>query len=266
MAVAGKGADAVTVKITLTTPTVNPGVVLETRLTASLIADGAGKPDSTLTTTLWIFPPDPFTDRTKWLKELAIIVFAPDDKSPTVKAFEALKIPHDVVRARAKLADAEGMVIVGSGVSFKEEKGLADALLQCARRGRRCLCLAAIEGSFPLPGSADDGKPPAILTLQRHAIIRQLDKRLDSGTWNGKNLLTHSIHVITKDGDPACEIQENSKGWPWLQTEFDGGGKLIFCQFALLKHWDASPAPRYLFARILETLTPTEEITQPKKD
>ena len=43
-----------------------------------------------------------------------------------------------------------------------------------------------------------------------------------------------------------------------------GGGKLIFCQFALLKHWDASPTPRYLFARILETLSPIEDVVQPK--
>src|SRR5262249_27383195 len=62
MAVAGKGAEVALVKVALNTPSVNPGVVLETRLTVALIADGADKPDSTLTTTLWIFPTEPFAN------------------------------------------------------------------------------------------------------------------------------------------------------------------------------------------------------------
>jgi hypothetical protein len=265
-AVAGKGAEAAVVRLTLTTPAVNPGVVLETRLSVALVADGADKPDATLTTTLWIFPPDPFVNRRQWLKDFDIVVFDANKKSKTAEAFEALKIPHVVVRDVGQLGDRNaGLIVVGEGASFKEERGLAEALAPLARRGCQVVCLAASEGSVPLPGAGADGNPPASVTFQRQAIIRQLDKRLDPQHWGGKGpLLTHSLHLAAKDGDVIADVQDNAKGWPWLQADFAGGGKLIFCEFALLKHWDASPTPRYLFARMLESLSPTQAAIEPK--
>ncbi len=61
-----------------------------------------------------------------------------------------------------------------------------------------------------------------------------------------------------------AEVQADSKGWPWVEVEYVDGGKLIFCQFELSRHWDDCPTPRYLFARILESLSASQENMETK--
>jgi hypothetical protein len=251
--VVGKGAGPSIVKLLLETPEVKPGVVLEAKLELTLSGSG----EATSTRKIHIYPTDPFVNRTQWLKDLGLVVFDSSDKSKTVDALEALKIPHERIKDVDKLGDRkEGVIIVAEGISFKEEPGLAETLVQLAQRGCKVVCLAAGEGSFTLPGIGANDNAPEALTFHRNGVIRQLDKRLDGNFWSSKGpLVSHTLHFTPEDGKVSAEIQANTKGWGWVEVESVAGGKLIFCQFALLRHWDASPTPRYLFARILESLT-----------
>ena len=174
------------------------------------------------------------------------MVFDPNDKSKTVEALEALKVPHERIKQVDKLADQkEGIVIVGEGVSFKDERGLAEALVQLAQRGCKVICLAVEDGSFALPGIGSDAISQAGLTFRRNGVIRQLDKRLDPERWGSKgSLFAHSLHLASDDGKVLAEVQADSKGWPWVEVEYVDGGKLIFCQFELSRHWDDCPTPR----------------------
>ncbi len=176
-AVAGKGAGPAVVKLTIETPPVKPGAVLEARLELSLYGNAQKTPEAELKRKIYIFPPDPFVARMDWLKDLKLVVFDPNDKSKTVEALEALKVPHERIKQVDKLADQkEGIVIVGEGVSFKDERGLAEALVQLAQRGCKVICLAVEDGSFALPGIGSDAISQAGLTFRRNGVIRQLEQ------------------------------------------------------------------------------------------
>jgi hypothetical protein len=252
MADAGK---PITIKVPLETPSLNPGVAVKARLVISAYADGKNARVAAFEKTMWIFHADPFANRAEWLKELKISLYDSDGGGKTSKMLKNLKVPYDEVRNIAGVQD--GVLLVAEGVSFKEEPGLADELLKAASRGVPVLCLAPSGGTFPVP-TADDGLPtPGSFLLRRHDIIAKLDKRLDANAWAPDNrVVASSLTIKAEEGKVIGEIQEAGKGWSWLQVDFpDKNGRLVLCGFAVVRHWDAGPTPRYLFARLLEHVT-----------
>jgi hypothetical protein len=263
VAVTGKAAP-VRVSFMLDTPEVKPNAILEAQLELSLFGKAAEKPEATLTRKLYLFPVNPFVDRVEWLKELRLVVFDSDPRSRTVAALESLRIPHEWVKEVDRLTDRkEGIILVGEGVSFKEERGLSEALVQLAHRGRKVLCLAAVEGGFSVPGIGTNENAPRGLRFQRNAVIRRFDKRLDPDYWSSKGpLVSHSVHFVPEDGAVIANVKADAVGWPWIEIESANGGTLIFCQFSLMRHWDSSPTPRYLLSHILDSLSPVKENTK----
>jgi hypothetical protein len=56
----------------------------------------------------------------------------------------------------------------------------------------------------------------------------------------------------------VAAVVNGAGGWCWLEMTFpQGKGKLMLCGFALIEGWDAGPTPRFLFARLLELLSPS---------
>lgn len=253
-------------KVPLTTPDVKDGVILPTRLSVFLVADGKSAPEATLDIDLFIFPSDPFVERTQWLQDLKISLWDPDPKTRTAAAFKDLKIPFDeAVNVNALAAVKEGMLIVGEGASFKEEPALGETLLQAAGRGLPVLCLAPAEGSLPWPAARGEGPLPVSVTLRRQDIIRQLDKRLDAQAWSADGkVIVAAFDVKAVEGKVLAEFAGQS-GWPWLELEYSGKGRLVVCGFAFVQHWQTSPTPRYLLARLFEHLTLDREKESPPK-
>ena len=246
------------VKISLQTPPVNAGVVLEARLAVSVYADGQNKAVAVFEKTMWIYPPDPFFERRKWLKELDIVLYDQDPKSKTGEILRNLKVPFEEIRNAAALADLKkGVLLVGEGTSFQEEAGLVEALIQAAGRGMPVLCLAPSAGTFPIPQMENGPTAPGSLFLQRQDIIRKLDKRLDAAGWAPDNqVVASSLALKAEDGKVVGDIRKGDKGWPWLQLDYPRTkGRLVLCGFALIDKWEASPTPRYLLARLLEHVT-----------
>jgi hypothetical protein len=249
------GAKPAPVKISLQMPPVNAGVVLEARLVVSVYADGQSKAATVFEKTMWIYPPDPFANRKKWLEELEITLYDPDSKSKTAEMLRGLKVPFEEIRNSAALGDVKkGLLLVGEGASFQEEAGLAEALVQAAGRGLPVLCLAPSAGTFPIPQKEKGPTSPGSLFFQNQDIIRKLDKRLDAVGWAPDNQVVASSLILgAEDGKVVGTILEGDKGWSWLQLDYPSTkGRLILCGFALTRQWDAGPAPRYLLARLLE--------------
>jgi hypothetical protein len=247
-------------KIPLVIPPLHPGVVLQAQLTVSVLADG--KPEAVFEKTMWIFPTDPFVHRMKWLEELKIALFDPDPKSRTAEALKSLKVPFEEVRNPAALSELkEGLVLVGEGVSFKDEPALAEALVQAASRGLAVLCLAPSAGMLPLPGADNDLPAPGTFVLHRQDIIARLDKRLDAHAWAPDNqVLASSLVHRAEEGKVVGEMVGGAKGWPWLQVDYPGTkGRLVLCGFGIISRWESSPTPRFLFARLLEHMTDREK-------
>jgi hypothetical protein len=243
-------------KFTLDVPAVNPGVVLKAHLAVSLV-DANGSVKATHEKVLWIFPADPFHGQSKALEELKLVVYDPAGK--TAAALQALKMPFEEEKNLAALADRKGgVVVIGEGVSWKDEAGLADTLVQLARQGATVICLAPSAGTLPIPGADKDGGDS--ISLLRHDAIAKLDPRLDGLAWsNSTRIVASTIALRAIDGSVAGEVVEGPGGFPWLQVDYpQTKGRLTVCGFALVAHWQATPTPRYLFARMIGMAMPTK--------
>lgn len=232
-------------------PPVKDGVVLPALLRLSITQPGRRRPLARAEKTLWIFPRDPFADRARWLKGLKITLL--DPAGTTAEAFEKMGIPFQPARdVDAVAALKEGTLVIGEGVSFAEQRGLAEAMAALAARGVPILCLAPSDGAIPIP---DAGAARSIM-LRRADVIAALDKRLDAEGWPGDGELIAGGLVLKADGDrPIGEFVAGRVGWPWLEVGYPGRkGRLVVCGFGLLSHWEAGPTPRFLLARMLEVV------------
>jgi hypothetical protein len=238
--------------------------ILPTKLTVTVYADGQAKPVATYEQDLWVFPKDAFADKSEWLKKLKINLYDPTAKGATTKVLEAAKIPFEQLRSvEAVEGVTEGTVVIGEGVSFKEEKGLAAALQKLAAGGRAVLILAPSEGEVIVPGL---GGPAGLEDLTfRREIVRKLDKRLDPDGWppDGKAVAS-SIKIKSGDDGVTGEVTAGPGGWPWVEAKY-GKGRWAVCGLGVIAKWDDGPTPRFFFARLLEYLTDSET-EQPKKE
>jgi hypothetical protein len=252
------------IAIKLPVPPVKDGIIFHTRLTLSALESGEKKPAASFEKDLWIFPKDPFVDRSEWLKKLKITLY--DPKGDTAKVFSAAKIPYEESRDVDSVAALkEGVLIVGEGVNFKDERSLAATLHKLASNGLTVLCLAPFAGEVMIPGlGGGDGSEEISF---RREIVRKLDKRLDPDGWlpDGKALASSVVVKMGEEG-VAGEVVQGSGGWPWIEARFGTGkGRWAVCGLAVVSKWEAGPTPRFLLARVLEYLTQSD-IEQTKKE
>ena len=253
----------VTIKVAV--PPVKDGVVIHTNLTLSVVEDKQPNAIASFEQDLWLFPKDPFLDRSEWLKKLKITLY--DPKGDTAKILTAAKIPFDEARDVDAVANVnEGMVIVGEGISFKDERGLGATLHKLAAAGRTVLILAPSEGEVMIPGIGGPVVEYGELSFCRE-IVRKLDKRLDPDGWlpDGK-VIASSVVVKTGEATAAGEVAAGTGGWPWIEARAQAGkGRWALCGLGIIAKWEAGPTPRFLFVRMLEYLTDLET-EQPKKE
>lgn len=255
--------DALSIKIRI--PPVKAGVVLDTQLTLEVTQAGDREPVASLTKPLWLYAENPFVDRTEWLEELKITLYDPTDDEKTTDVFDEAEIPYKTVRnVGAVESIEEGMLVVAEGVSLEDHRGLGPAMIAVATRGIPVLCLAPVDGSFPLPGADNDDEAatvPRKISYRRQDVITDLDKRLDSEAWPPDGNVTSSRLAIKGDRDKVlAEVSESEQAWPWIEVQYPGErATLLICGFGLIEHWDDGPTPRYLLARIFERLNPPQE-------
>lgn len=238
--------------VEISTPPLRPGIVLPVNLQMTWIS---GNRNNQQSRPLTIFSRDPFTTRHALLEQAQIKLFDADGQ--TAELLENYEIPHTrLINLSAIDLVTEGLVLVGEGVSFREQSRLPQALLRASQRGVSVLCLAPSEGEFPL----QDGQQarPHRLALQRGDVVRGFDKRFDEiSTVSPLSLVPRRNEVLLSANNAAGD-------WSWLTLEFSPKspdsprGKLILCGLGIISHWDAGPVPRYLFVRLLEELSQTQ--------
>lgn len=238
-------------------PEVKDGVVFACDLTVALVPQDASEAAVTSRRTLHLFPKDPFIDRQQWLKNLGIRLFDPEKK--TAERFTKAGIPFAEIRTTDVLAAVrDGLVVVGEGVSLKEERGLAAAMGRAAEAGVPVLCLALRNGDMPMPPAGADAsadKALARLTFRRADVVAELDKRLDWTTWApDRDAVASSLVLSAERRVVAVEVVNGDRGWAWMEAMFPGGGRLVVCGFGIGAAWDDSPTPRYLLLRLLEQM------------
>lgn len=246
------GKDPVGFDVKLTVPRVNEGIIFATDLAVRVSRRGEQDPLATFAKRIWVFPRDPFAQRMTWLDELSMELFDPAET--TAKILDSSEIPYHQVRDVAAIGRLkEGILVIGAGVSLDSYRGLVDAALAAACRGVPVLCLAPAAGRLNLH-TAD--ATPERLEFRRNDIITELDKRLDSQQWLGSGELVASRFDYTSyRGNVILRTTDSIAAWPWIEARYGTNTPMIVCGFSLIEHWNEGPAPRFLFARLLEYLT-----------
>jgi hypothetical protein len=160
----------------------------------------------------------------------------------------------------------EGIVIVGEGVSFREQRNLADTLLRAAGRGVSVLCLAPSEGEFVFPQPAGSTTGRLRVAMEQADVVRRYDKQF--------NLLP-TISRLTLEprrNEVVVRASESGAGWSWLSVKYASKtpdanpSTMIVCGLSMIRDWETSPVPRYLLVRLLEDLTAIEPAEEKEKD
>jgi hypothetical protein len=247
-----------TVEIRFDVPQLKESVVMPAALSVACYAANADTPAGSLSKPLWVFPEDPFANRSQWLKQLQIHLFDPVGK--TRQVFLDAEVPFSETRNVDSLSALKGgLLVIGEGTSLEEYRGLSRIAAATAAKGIPVLCLAPASGQFPVPGldQTDPLLRPTGISFRRADVIRELDKRLDAQAWppDGE-VATASLAVKSDRGRVIARVVEGGADWPWLEAGFSAkGGKLIVCGFGLVGKWNAGPTPRFLFARLLDYMT-----------
>lgn len=246
----------------VTMPSVKEGVVIDGVLSVTALGSAGNRVLSSTEQAVYLFGENPFADRTAWLEKCRIQLFDPGQL--TADVLEKLGVPFESVRNVGALADGDGLLLVGEGVSFEDYPGLADALVQAAISGQSVLCLAPADGSFAVPGASDpNAVRPVRLCFRGTQVIGELDKKLDGELWPVRgNPVARDFALTGERRLATVECAKAGAGWPWLEAEFPGGGCVIFCGFAVVESWETGPAPRFLLLRIFEHM---ESIKQKKE-
>jgi hypothetical protein len=241
----------------VTFPDVKPGAIYPAELSISFIATGANQVSTNIRTRIWLFPADAFADQSRLMKELDLGLFDPAEK--TAQCFKDAGIQFEIIpRTEALRTTSHQTLVIGEGLNLKEYREFDHLLLELAEQGKTVILFAPVGGEIGLSSvPPNDGTPlPQSMIFKRLDIIRELDKRLDSGEWSPNREILASTLVLQgnhADVEGRIEAGKDPAGWPWVDLHWKNGGRLLICGFAIVDPWDINPSPRYLLLRMLES-------------
>lgn len=252
-------ANGPSVTLSMRTPPVRDGVILEASLQVSGAAEAQGGPRAH---TLLIMPPDPFAVTPKEWKKRNVRIYDPEDS--LVPRLEKLSLEYAVIENPDSIEDVrDGVLVVSEGISFREMPGLWEVLNRVAASGVPVLCLSPADGSVELPGTAESPLPsPRRVTWRRSDVTTAMHAHL---TWPSVVDGTPAARPFSLRGEGASvmiDMAGGDSGWPWLEIDYAAPrGKLILCGLSLGPYWEASPTPAWLFAATMEYLVTNKTVT-----
>ena len=233
-------------------PTLNEGVTLAAELQISWTEGGQTYRD---TRPITIYSDDPFSSKQTLLEQVDIQLF--DPVGHTAERLDAHEIPYSVLPNLSAIESTNaGIVLVGEGISLREQRQLAETLLLAAQRGLLVLWLAPSEGDFPLTvGEGKQQSRPSRLVFEQRGFVRHYDKRFDI-------IPDPPLFSLAPRRDQVVIAAGNvSSGWSWISMEFEPvqpekpAGRLLVCGPRIVARWEIGPVPRYLFIHLLQELT-----------
>lgn len=245
----GESAD---ISVKLHVPEVRESAVLPALLTVRLYASQGGDV-ARHEGQLWVFSANPFAGRTEWFKHRRLTLFDPSGE--TAQCLKSVGVPLEHQKRLAAVENLrDGLLLIGEGISFAKNRGLERTIVDTARRGVPVIILVPSEGKLSLPGTVSDEPSPQEMILRHEEAILRRDKRLDAQGWppDGQSVAS-SFAVQSENRRVVAAVEAGQKGWQWLEADYPKpGARLILCGFAIVAHWDATPAPRWLLMRLLE--------------
>ena len=262
-AVAVEPGRAESLEVRFEAPNVKEGVALQGILNVSVFKQDSKGAAGSCEKNLWFFPRDAFAGQKERLKERNINLFDPEKK--TVAVFSKAGIPFNELGNINVFEEVKnGVLIIGEGISFKDYRGLYEAMIKPAAGGIPVLCLSPAGGDIVLPSADSDLPRPVAMFFKGKEVVRELDKRLDADAWAPEGKTLSSVIKLRGERDGiAGEVAKDDNGWPWVEMEFAGKAgnngqirqsRLIVCGFGIIEKWENGPAPQFLMLKLIEKL------------
>lgn len=241
----------------LDVPPVKPTVTLEALLVFKAKSPDDMQQDLLLQKPITIYPREAFpaVDR---LRKLGIAVF--DPAKTTAEVMVKAGLPITQVRSLETLrTDPAGLLILGEELIPEKYPGLPELMLELLATGKTIICLAPSAGRWR--GELLAGIDPNIksVSFRRGEALTEFDKRFDVTAWsNVAQPLLGGWALESSRGQLTARFAAEPAGWPWIEVrgadraQANDGGRLIFCGYGLIKHWETGPMPRSLLAALLE--------------
>jgi len=207
---------------------------------------------------LWIYPSDPFQRPIPHLPAEPLVLF--DPQGTTAARWEGTSLRFRLEKNISALDTLQqGTLVLGEGVSFREFRGLPEVIRRAAMRGLKVLCLAPAAGTLVLSGETTREEGTSVtpgqlinLNLARGDILKRFDKHLDGFDWRGADPAgTGTLQLISRSNQISAEVVADPGGWPWLEADYAGGGRIVVCGFRCIEQWESGPAPRHALWHIL---------------
>lgn len=199
---------------------------------------------------LWIFPSDPFQRAIPNLPSEPLVLFDPQRK--TAACLEQTPLRFRLEKNLDALAELQtGVIVIGEGVSFREFRGLPGVIRRAAQREIKVLCLSPSAGALDLD-SDESVQELTNLNLARSDVLATFEKHLDSRDWRGTSPVRPNLpQLVGRSRQISAEVKDDALGWPWIEAEYSGGGRIIVCCLRVIEHWESGPAPRHALWNIL---------------
>ncbi len=232
------------VEIRFTAPQVKEGVTLPIRVAVEKAVckmQVVGRP--------------PLAGRRQWAEQLGIVLFDPSGK--TAEALEKIELPcRRVTGLGALAAVTEGLVVVGEGLALEDQRGLDGVLCQLARQGVPVVLLTPESGPFALSAPGPD-----------RFELRGADAAVAIDALAAADLKeSRRFRFAGEDQGMVLLIADEASGYPWADFRYGRDrGRVCCIGWNLLPRWEASPAPRYFFVRLLEIVSGGKDLPGGKK-
>lgn len=195
---------------------------------------------------IFFFSKDPFFASSRWLEELDITLV--DPVGHTTLLLESLAIPFRKANSQPKNAE-RGLLIIGELTPWNS--ATETMVRQAVAAGRPVLCLATLKGRIEF-NTLDFEQLPEV-ALHNLSFVNQLDKRLTASRCESLG----RCNMVHQNGRIIIQVSPNEAGWPFLECKDTSSlGHLILCCTTMRPN--ESPTETYLFAKLLERLSPKQ--------
>ncbi len=239
-----------TITLPLSSPPVKPGITLASRLIIEKADENDLQQRLVYDSNLTIYGPDiPLTEK-KVYRKLDIQLFDPIGR--TSEILDELSIPYSVLSKSQLINQTNtGLILIGAGIEFNSQRGLANALIDLAKKGQRILVLQPLSGQIRLATLSNSAIKPSTMSFADDSIVTSF---AEGFKWiNNDPMKTHGIRLDNRRQTILANIvsyQEAS--WDWFRLEFNQtDGQLIVCMLPFLDYIKENPVPKAIFSRLL---------------
>jgi hypothetical protein len=227
------------IQIKFSTPKLNPGIIANASFTC---IDESGK--KLLEKQLYFFPPNPFTDRTEFLKVQKIAVWEPDENGNLSKLLNSLKVPFSQLSAFSELEDNKTVLI--SGLDYDEFSGIQDEILQFAAKGNKTIIITPpLAGTIPIASAKYDR-----ILFAKNSEIKKFNRKFDSKIWADIHIPQKSFKVAPFDDIISISPEKGSNGYSFCKLSLSSS-KIIICAWDIAGLSEKSPTPLYLLSNLI---------------